>query len=221
MNNFLTPRLMTIAALVREGAKIIDVGTDHAYVPIYLALENKICGALATDINEGPLQRADENIEKYGLANLVKTKRTNGLFGIDMEGYDTVIVAGMGGLLIADILQNAPRTEGISFILQPMTAIPELRKYLLGNAFKITEEHIVREDEKLYTVIVAERGEDVPYSEAEFLLGKYSKESPLYPEMVKKIKEKLLKKLSGMLSSKEKHETEIARIKKIIEEMEL
>ncbi len=220
MNSILTPRLLKIAEMVPAGSKVIDVGSDHAYVPIYLALEKKILCALATDVHEGPLRRAAENILCYGLSDVISTRKADGLSGVDTTGFDTVIIAGMGGVLISDILSAAGETDGKTFILQPMTGIRELREYLTCNNYIITEEGIVQEEEKLYTVIKAEKGKDIPYTEVELVLGRKNKSEPLYPLLRAQILKKLIKKLSGKQKAKNQDADEIQAIKNLIEEME-
>ncbi len=220
MNRFITPRLREIAALVHGGAALIDVGSDHAYLPIYLVLEGKADRALCTDVNEGPLRHSVENITRFGLADKIGIQKADGLIGVDMGAYDTIVIAGMGGILISEILQNAgPLTEK-RLILQPMTAIEELRRFLLANGFRITEERLAREGEKLYTVIAAEKGQDTPYTEAEFLLGRKSKASPLYPIWKERTLAKLRKRLCGLMAAKEDYSEEIKQIQNILQEME-
>lgn len=221
MNSFLTPRLLKIAEMVPEGAAVIDVGTDHAYIPIHLVSEKKVKRALATDINEGPIRRAAENIARFDLTDYIGTQKANGLSGVDSTGYDTVIIAGMGGILISEILENYADANGKTFILQPMTASMELRAYLLNHGYMISEEAIVREEEKLYTVIKAKKGEDMPYTEAELLLGRKNANDPLYPILKSKTIKKLKVKLSGILRAKEQNGKEIERIINLIKEMEL
>lgn len=220
MNSILTPRLLKIAEMVPKGASVIDVGTDHAYVPIYLLSEEKATCALATDVHDGPIRRAAENISSYGLSHKIKTQKADGLLGVDSTAYDTVIIAGMGGILISEILSNANETKGKTFILQPMTASRELREYLLNNGFIIVDEGIVQEEEKLYVVIKAETGQDVPYSDAELIVGRKNKNEPLYPLYCSQIRKKLLTKLEGMQKAKVQDVKEINKIKNLIKELE-
>ena len=221
MNSLLTPRLLKIAEMVKEGASVIDVGTDHAYVPIYLVSEKKAKRALATDVNDGPIRRAAENISAYGLSDFITTQKTNGLCGVDSSMFDTIIIAGMGGILIGEILEKATDTDGKTFILQPMTAAMELREYLVNHGYIISEEAIVSEEEKLYTVIKAKKGQDVPYTKVELLVGRKNLNDPLYPLLKAKIKKKLEAKLAGKLQAKEQDMDEIKYIQNLIEEMEL
>lgn len=216
----MTPRLSGIAALVKPGASVIDVGSDHAYVPISLVQEKKARRALATDVHDGPLARARKNIESAGFSDEIKTQRADGLVNVDTAAYDTVIIAGMGGMLIAEILQNAASLCGKTLILQPMTAAEELRRYLVTHSFRILQERIVREDEKLYVILEAVCGKDTMYSEAELLVGRQSRTEPLFPELKAQIAEKLRKRLCGLQSAKIKREAEIAEIGFVLKEIE-
>jgi len=153
----ISKRLCTAAQYVRSGAIVADIGTDHAYLPIYLAQEKKITRAIASDINVGPLNSAKENIRKNGLDSVITTYLTDGLSGIEKFEPTDIIICGMGGELIARIIENAPfvRNGKIRLILQPMTMIRELRSYL-SNGFLTVAENAVFEDGKLYQIICVE-----------------------------------------------------------------
>lgn len=174
MNTQLSKRLLTVAEFVRRGAFVADVGTDHAYLPIYL-VENGIArGAVASDINKGPYLRAKQNVSEHSLTDKITTICVGGLEGIDRFEPTDILICGMGGELISKILDDAPfvRTEKIRLILQPMTHPEVLRKYLLDTGFDIIDEALVRDD-KLYVVICAEfRGTATKYTDIELLLGK-------------------------------------------------
>lgn len=154
----LSPRLRAAAEPVRPGSRIADVGTDHAYLPIAL-VEAGVCPfAVASDVREGPLARAVEHIREKSLADRIETLLTDGLRGV--EGYrpDDILICGMGGELIASILEESEyvRNPAIRLILQPMTMAHKLRLWLTTNGFAIDDETLVREhDRKLYQIIVA------------------------------------------------------------------
>ena len=172
----LSPRLYAASELVRDGAFVSDVGTDHAYLPIALYLSGKIRGAVASDINKGPIEKARENIEKYGLSTKISTVHTAGLCGIEPFSPDDVLILGMGGELIASIIADAPwvASKDINLCLQPMTHAEDLRRFLIENGFEITDERIVREGDKLYQIILASFTDKkiTPYAEEEFYLGR-------------------------------------------------
>ena len=170
----LSKRLRAAADFVRNGAYIADVGTDHAYLPIALALEGRVRGGVASDINEGPILRAREHIKEYGLDGRIETLRTDGLHGIEKYAPTDIFILGMGGELIADIIAAAEftRDKNIRLVLQPMTHPEAVRAFLIGNGYTIVDETLV-EDEKIYQIICAEYfGEADVYSDVELLLGK-------------------------------------------------
>ena len=174
MTQTISKRLRAAADFVRAGAFVADVGTDHAYLPIYLAKTGKIRGGVASDINEGPYLCAKKNIAAEGLSDILTACHTAGLSGIEEFSPTDIMVCGMGGELIASILDGAPWVKNgkIKLILQPMTHPEILRKYLLDSGFNVKDEKIVHED-KLYVVLSAEySGISESYTEAELLLGK-------------------------------------------------
>lgn len=155
MSDFkISKRLCTAASFVRDGAVVADIGTDHAYLPIYLVLNGKASKAYASDINVGPIQKARENIQKYGLENCIETAVASGLDGIEKFAPSDIVICGMGGELIVKILENSPyiRNENVRLILQPMTHVEEVREYLL-NGFSTIDENVVFEDEKIYQIL--------------------------------------------------------------------
>lgn len=173
----LTPRLRAAAELVLQGAFVADVGTDHAYLPIALCLDGKARGGVASDINKGPIERARENIDKYGLGEKLSVVLTDGLDGIKDFSPDHIMILGMGGELIARILSDAPWTKrrGIRLCLQPMTHPEKLREFLAAEGYEVIDERIVIEEkeDKIYQLILAEySGVSEQYEEEELLLGK-------------------------------------------------
>lgn len=156
----LDDRLLLIASMVREGAVPLDVGTDHAYVPIYL-IKNKICKkAVASDINTKPLAKACENAQRFGVSDKISFCLANGIADVHPEqfGVTDIIIAGMGGELIAEIIDRSEYTRipGIRLILQPMSTVQELRGYLAEIGYATIEEKLCRAGDKYYTCIVAE-----------------------------------------------------------------
>ena len=150
----LSRRLYAAFLLVREGETVVDVGTDHAYLPIALVKSGKAPFAYASDIGKGPLERAEENIKKAGLQDKIKTVLTDGATVFDSLARE-FIIAGMGGELIFDIISRAPfmKNKDIHLVLQPMTKVPTLRKLLFESGFSIEKETLVYEDDKIYTVM--------------------------------------------------------------------
>lgn len=158
MKDSLTPRLLAAAELVRDNRVVVDVGTDHAYLPIYLVQKGICKRAIATDINEGPIERANENIRRAGLEDAIIALLTDGLNGTDEYMPQDVVICGMGGELICKILRECSyiKNTKIRLILQPMTAAPELYIWLHAEGFSVTEERFAREGSRYYRILCAE-----------------------------------------------------------------
>jgi len=197
----LSKRLQTIADFVKKGAVVADIGTDHAHIPIYLIKNNIISRAYACDINAGPLEKAKENINYYGVKN-IELRLSNGLEKLKTDEADTFIIAGMGGELIIDILD---RGQGFfdkknTFILSPHTKIEEVRNYLLRKGLKILKEDMCIDEGKFYTVMEAVyMGKTFSYTKGELLFGKYliDNKNPVLFEYLKKEKQKYLSIISS------------------------
>lgn len=157
MHTLFTPdnRLALCAAFVRDNVKVADIGTDHAYLPVWLCLTGKAVSAVAADINPEPLSRGALTVEKYGAESFVKTRLSDGLKNIKEDEADDIIIAGMGGELIAKIMEECSFAKNPEkrFILQPMTKCNELIDYLCKNGFKILRQDTCKEGKKLYTVM--------------------------------------------------------------------
>lgn len=192
---------MAAAEECRDGSFIADVGTDHAYLPVYLAREGKIRGAVASDINEGPITRAKANIAAAGLSGKISTLLCGGLSGVEKYDPDDIFILGMGGELIASITEQADfiRQTGKRLILQPMTHPEILRKSLLDQGFEIVKEKLVIED-KLYQIIIAEfSGSSARYTDVELLFGKLNIEGnhPLLPLLAERTEKVLTERIRG------------------------
>ena len=151
-------RLNTAVAFVRQDAVVADVGTDHAYLPVYLTGVGRARYAVASDINVGPIERAAQHVAEYGLTDKVKTVRADGLDGLAEYRPTDIIIFGMGGELIARILSDAPwvKDPAVRLILQPMTHAECVRRYLAEEGFHIVDEVLSKESGKIYQTIVAE-----------------------------------------------------------------
>lgn len=197
MEPILSPRLLAAAKLVRQGAVLSDVGTDHALLPAYLLKEGRIKSAIASDIVKGPLQRAEETVKKYGLKSKVTTLLTPGLQGVEEYAPTDIVIAGMGGQTIAEIVYAAPfvKNPSVRLILQPMTKGELLREFLAGAGFVIEKECRIREEHRIYTLLCAHY-EGTPYvlSPLELLFGRVEGEErdELYFALLEKKKEQLL-----------------------------
>lgn len=153
----LSKRLSCAASFVRKGDFIADVGTDHAYLPIYLCVQGMIRGAVVSDINEGPIERATKNIAEFSCQKNIHPVLCDGLSKIGEYSPDSVFILGMGGELIVNIISAAEwvKEKRVRLVMQAMTHPEILREYLIKNGFEIIDEAIV-EDSKIYQVTVAE-----------------------------------------------------------------
>lgn len=153
----LDDRLSLCASFVRKGAKLADIGTDHAYLPIWLVTNNIVDTALACDINEGPLKSGQADIEKFSLSDRIRLRLSDGLQNVNENEADDIVIAGMGGELIVKILSecNWAKTKGKHYILQPMTKCEVLVRWLYANGFEILKQQACECDNKHYTVMLA------------------------------------------------------------------
>lgn len=175
-NLSLDMRLATAAELVPTGAVLLDVGTDHGYLPARLLLDGKITAAGASDINADPLSKAVRTAEKYGVKDKMSFYLSDGLDLIpDLHRYNCISICGMGGELIARILADSEyvRRENVTLVLQPMSSVEELSVYLASEGYDITDERIVQAQGKLYRVICAVYdGIERKYTAVEHILGR-------------------------------------------------
>ena len=152
----ISQRISTIASLVPLGARVCDIGTDHAYLPIYL-LESDIAKyVIATDINKKPLLNAKRNLEKLKLNNY-ELRLCDGAANIKKGEADTFVIAGMGGEVISGIIERSLSlftNPEVTVILQPTTSPEHLRSFLLNNGFAIKKEVAINENKKLYSVML-------------------------------------------------------------------
>lgn len=153
----LDERLTAVAAMVRQGRRVTDIGTDHGYLAAFLVGEGLCPSGIASDLRPGPLENAHRTVENCGLSDRIKLILSDGLKNIPPEDCDDIVLAGMGGNLIADILSAAPwiRNSHIHIIAQPMTHAEVLRRYFVDNGFEIESERAVIQDRHIYCVISA------------------------------------------------------------------
>ncbi|MFD1485654.1 tRNA (adenine(22)-N(1))-methyltransferase [Lacticaseibacillus baoqingensis] len=186
MTIHLSKRLQSIADFVEPGSRIADIGTDHAYIPIALAQAKSIEYAVASDIGAGPCAIAQANVAHAQVQDLVVVRQADGLQGITpADGIDTVIIAGMGGQLMVEILTaGADHLDGTeSLILEPNRDDYTVRAWLAAHEFGILDEDLLEDDGHVYPIIVAGQTKpEVPYTEADLLLGPVlrQKRSPLF-----------------------------------------
>lgn len=169
----LSKRLSAAANFVREGSYVADVGTDHAYLPLWLLLEGRIRGGVVSDINEGPLDRAVVHLGTYDRQKRLIPVLCDGLSALEPYSPEDVCVLGMGGELIVRILSDASflKRTGVRLILQPMTHPEIVRRFLVAEGYAIVDETLIKED-KIYQIIVAEyTGEHCSFDELSLMFG--------------------------------------------------
>lgn len=151
----LDERLEMCASLVQKSARLVDVGSDHAYLPVWLLKSGKISYAIASDINKKPLESGRLTAEKYGAKN-IEFRLGSGLCTVtESDNITDVVIAGMGGEIISEILLQSPLTKDkmLNIILQPMTKSEELIDFLYSNGFEIIKQSCVVSKGKCYTVM--------------------------------------------------------------------
>ena len=158
-----TPRLKKIIDYVNTRVAA-DIGTDHAYVPIELIKSGRAERVIASDVRQGPLDIAKGNIEQNGLSDKIETRLGSGLSVLSPKEADTIIIAGMGGELIADILLKDDETaRQAELILQPMNSQYELRRRLIDNNYTIVKEELENEGKRIYNFLIVRSGRMQPY----------------------------------------------------------
>ncbi len=209
----LKPRLAAIAAFVPKGSSVADIGTDHAYLPVFLLQCGVVNKAIAADVHAGPYRAALETVTASGLVDAISVRFGDGLGVLAPSEADTVVIAGMGGSTIIKILEaSADVTNSITrLILQPMTASATLRRWLVQNAWHIVEEELVEEDQILYEIIVAERGSGLSYQPIFDDIGPklWANHHPLLRKHI----ERLIVHYSGILAAMSKSPAASATIK--------
>ena len=215
----LGPRLAALAGLVTSGARLVDVGTDHALLPVSLLLQKTVESAIATDIRSGPLKNARRTALRYSVP--LDLRLCDGLSGVGAGEVDTVVIAGMGGESVSRILQDAPWTKtGPALILQPMTRSEMLRLFLAHNGYAIHSEHLACENRRIFVVLRAMGGEmRLSPAEAYTGLGEPVTGAEYYPAYLSAVRTRLLKEHIGLAAGgSERRRDELADIIREIDE---
>lgn len=225
----LSKRLLTVAKYIPTNARLADIGSDHAYLPAYLALKNQLAFGIAGEVVKGPYENAVNEIKKEGLTEILEARLANGLAAIKAtDKIDTITICGMGGPLICEILEagKAKLVNGPTLILQPNVGEKAVRKWLQANHYQIVAEEILEEDQHIYEIIVANPVEKmVEYSQLELTFGPFLLQNP-NPTFKAKWQKELakkqvvldqLKKAKGDLKAKQAQiETEIKLIEGVL-----
>jgi len=206
-------RLQKVASMAGHCSKPADIGTDHAYLPIYMVQAGICPMAIATDIKKGPLRKAEKNIIKYHMQDKIELRQGDGLIPLKDAGCDVFIIAGMGGVLIRDIIEKSIDTakESKFILMQPMYAEEALREFLLRYGFNIIEESLAKHEGRIYPVIKAAY-DGVAREEETFYLhiGRrlFEQRDPLLKEHLKKrikIQDRIVQGMSKSPRMKESH----------------
>ncbi len=217
----LQPRLELVASLVPQGASVADIGTDHGRIPVFLVQNQLVKSAIAADLNAEPLSRAKALISEFGLEEKISTILSDGLLEITPFSADTIIIAGMGGETIINILSAVSWIKkDIKLILQPQSKQFELRKWLFENEFDIKNEHLVLDNDRIYPIMEVIGGKSEAYNLAEFAVGKKEMHNSeqLFGEYLSKIIDKTEKVILGMRNSSE--DAKLAENEKLVKELE-
>ncbi|SBO17831.1 tRNA (adenine(22)-N(1))-methyltransferase [Carnobacterium divergens] len=220
----LSMRLAKAAAYVPKKARLADIGSDHAYLPCALTLNHQIDFAIAGEVVIGPFQTAKEQVERLKLTNTIDVRLGNGLDVLTLEDKITAItICGMGGSLIASILENGIQKKQLSgkerLILQPNIGEYTLRNWLMNHSYKIIAEELIEEDQKKYEIIIAEKSEQVQtYTDQELKYGVFLKNTPS-TIFIDKWQSELEKKQTILASLKKSSTDQSKKIQQVEREM--
>ena len=200
-------RLEAIGALVPQGSILADIGTDHAYLPVWLLQQGRILRAIAGDIAEGPCLAAGNTVSMYGMKDRVEVRLGSGLKVLQNGEVNCIAIAGMGASTMIDILtEDLPLAqEAETLILQPMAGAPSLRAWLVAHGWSLQAEELVEEGRHLYEIIVAVRGQAKSYTRAEMEIGPLliAKQHPLLKQQFTKVLTGYKKLLQNMSKSEQ------------------
>ena len=172
----LSKRLSAVASFIPAGAAVIDVGTDHGLLPVYLAQNGLSRHIIASDIHPGPLRSAEELVRQTETEDQIELFARDGLDGFSRRDADCIVIAGMGGENMAAILAAAPWTkEAVTLVLQPQSRAAALRGWLSENGYEITAERLVEDAGRIYPILTAKGGAGAPYTLAELHLGRWER----------------------------------------------
>lgn len=214
----LTRRLNMIISHI-DGQSIADIGTDHAYIPVQLALKGAVRKIIATDVNKGPLSAAESNIKTNGCEDKVELRLGGGLSPVKVGECDTIIIAGTGGELIKSILEEGENVakSAETLLLQPMNSQDLLRRFLSENGYETVGEDITTEGFKVYNLIIAKAGEGTRFAnEFELHLPEYLRNHENFPKLLAKKKREFENILTGLKMAKEKNTAELERYENLL-----
>ena len=197
-------RLKEISKFVDKGSKILDLGCDHAYLSIYLVEKGIASKAIASDNKDEPLESAKANILKSSLASKIITIKSDGLDNIDPKSYDTLIIAGLGGELIASILNSPNLNKDATLILEGNNSEKDIRVFLDSQSYLITDEEIIKDKDHYYQIIKAIKSDKkMNLDETELSFGPIilKDKTPIFTEYIQRNIGVLENKLNGINDS--------------------
>jgi len=202
----LTPRLQAAVDMLRDWQCVADIGTDHGYVPVYLAQTQRAGRIIAADVKSGPLDSARRSAARFGVRDKIEFMLTDGFEGMEDIGLEAAILAGMGGETIMDILDMSPwvHTQGLHLVLQPQTKLEDLSVWLDNNGYAIEDEVLVKDSGRIYAVLLVRAGESrAPLSCAELYADRIlmEKRDPLLPEYLDDLILRFGRSIDGMSRS--------------------
>lgn len=229
----LSKRLRVVADMVKPGNAVADIGCDHGYLSVWLVREHKAGIAIAMDLREGPLNSAKENIRFFHQEKKIETRLSDGMDELKPGEADRIVIAGMGGILMSDILERGRECvrRALQMVLQPQSDQDLVRKKVHELGFRITDEKSCFEDGKYYVAFSCEPGtEEQPYNAAEYLYGRFlpEKKDPVYRKFLKAEEAKRLKLIATLTASNKESakarlsgaEEELARIRFCLDKYE-
>ena len=215
-------RLSCIFHMIRPGRGVIDVGTDHGYLPERLVREAYPGAVFASDIREGPLASARRTAVQAGVSDRIRFLLSDGLDACPPDAVDTIVIAGMGGDTICGILDRAEwcMSPAYRLILQPMTKAEVLRYWLSNNGFCIEEEALAEDGDTIYQILAAVfTGRNESLSDAELWIGKQGLSDPiLYQKLLRQEIGRIERRLQGLSTSADDRQGQrIALLKRLTE----
>lgn len=214
-------RLHTIANMVKDGKGLIDVGTDHGYLPAYLAVNGYSGFLFASDIHAGPLNAARKTASDCSVENRINYLLCDGLDGCPPDQIDTIVIAGMGGDLICRILDKADwcLDHRYTLILQPMTKAEVLRYWLVNNGFSLEEERLVRDGGILYQIIRTRFSQNMTLSDAELYAGSFEniRNEMLCAEWLELLLHRFEKEEKGLLAAERREKARLSVCKSVLD----
>lgn len=216
-------RLFLISEYIDDGKGMVDVGTDHGYLPVYMAKQGYTGNIFASDINADPLNKAIKHASEAGLEDRINFSLSDGLSACPPDEIDTIVIAGMGGDMIVKIMDEGYwcLDERYKLILQPMSKAEILRYWLVYNGFEIIDERIAEDNNTNYQIIVTRFGGLTKLNDAELYIGKYelSPDKELYLSQLKALNKRFEKAVKDMKNGEQAPQSRLKLFEEILEQL--